>query len=77
MLQALTCRNGNTSTQALRALEQALTLGEPEGYVRTFIDEGEPMVRLLQRALSQGLMPDYVAKLLDATGDGAQPSPSP
>ena len=32
--------------QALAALERALTLAEPEGYVRIFVDEGEAM-RLL------------------------------
>ncbi len=31
---------------ALACLERALTLAEPEGYVRLFVDEGEPM-RLL------------------------------
>jgi LuxR family maltose regulon positive regulatory protein len=31
---------------ALASLERALTLAEPEGYVRLFVDEGEPM-RLL------------------------------
>ena len=36
---------GNTSA-ALAALDRALTLAEPEGYVRVFVDEGEAM-RLL------------------------------
>ena len=76
VLRALTCRAGNTSTQALTILEQALTLGEPDGYVRTFVDEGEPMARLLQSALSQGLMPNYVAQLLAVIGDEAQPPAS-
>jgi LuxR family maltose regulon positive regulatory protein len=33
---------GNTAL-ALECLERALTLAEPEGYVRTFVDEGEPI----------------------------------
>jgi LuxR family maltose regulon positive regulatory protein len=35
---------------ALVSLEQALTLSEPEGYVRIFLDEGKPMAELLKRA---------------------------
>jgi LuxR family maltose regulon positive regulatory protein len=35
---------------ALERLERALALAEPEGYVRTFLDEGEPMRRLLREA---------------------------
>lgn len=32
---------------ALRAIEQAVALAEPEGYARIFIDEGEPITELL------------------------------
>lgn len=35
--------------QALVSLESALTLAEPQGYVRIFVDEGEPMAELLGR----------------------------
>jgi LuxR family maltose regulon positive regulatory protein len=57
------------------ALERALSLAEPEGYVRTFVDEGEPMAQLLRRALSQGIAPEYAARLLDAFGEPAAPLP--
>jgi LuxR family transcriptional regulator, maltose regulon positive regulatory protein len=52
----------------LTALERALRLAEPEGYVRLFADVGLPMARLLQEARSRTVMPDYVAKLLAAFG---------
>ena len=32
---------------AMERLSQALSLAEPEGYIRLFVDEGEPMVHLL------------------------------
>jgi LuxR family maltose regulon positive regulatory protein len=51
---------------ALLPLERALTLAEPEGYVQTFTDEGEPMARLLSGAYANGVMPDYTARLLAA-----------
>jgi LuxR family maltose regulon positive regulatory protein len=44
--------------------------------VRTFLDEGEPMAKLLRRALTQGIAPNYVARLLAAFGEEA-PSLSP
>ena len=49
---------------ALVPLERALTLAEPEGYVRMFVDEGEPMAQLLLAAAARGSMPEYTGKLL-------------
>jgi LuxR family maltose regulon positive regulatory protein len=51
---------------AMTALEQALRLAEPEGYVRLFADLGLPMARLLQKARSRDVMPEYVETLLGA-----------
>ncbi len=56
----------------MAALELALTMAEPEGYVRTFVDEGAPMAALLRRAASRGVAPGYVSKLLDALDSEAQ-----
>jgi LuxR family maltose regulon positive regulatory protein len=74
-LQALAYQIKGDVGRALSALERALSLAEPEGYVRTFVDEGEPMAKLLRRALSQGIAPDYSARLLDAFGERATPVP--
>jgi LuxR family maltose regulon positive regulatory protein len=46
VLQALAQQMQSNASQASATLEQALTLAEPQGYVRIFVDEGEPM-RLL------------------------------
>jgi len=51
---------------ALLVLERALTLAEPEGYVRMFVDEGEPMTALLREAIARGIMADYAGELLAA-----------
>jgi LuxR family maltose regulon positive regulatory protein len=51
---------------ALACLEQALALAEPEGFVRTFVENGTPMAVLLRHALSRHIMPAYVNKLLNA-----------
>jgi len=49
---------------ALPFLAEALKLGEPEGYVRTFVDEGKLIKPLLKRAVPLGIMPEYAGKLL-------------
>ncbi len=49
ILQSLTFQAQNESAQAIARLETALSLAEPEGYVRTFVDEGEPLADLLFR----------------------------
>jgi len=54
------------SDAALPFLTEALKLGEPEGYVRTFVDEGKLIKPLLKRAVSLGIMPEYAGKLLSA-----------
>jgi LuxR family maltose regulon positive regulatory protein len=51
---------------ALMTLERALTLAEPEGYVRLFVDEGPAMARLLSEAAGRNIMPDYTGTLLAA-----------
>ena len=66
VLQALAHEAQGDIPAALVPLERALTLAEPEGYVRIFVDEGLPMARLLYEALSQGVEPDYIRRLLAA-----------
>lgn len=45
-LQSLVMSAEGQTDRALESLERALRLAEPEGFVRTFVDEGEP-IRLL------------------------------
>jgi LuxR family maltose regulon positive regulatory protein len=75
VLQALALEMQGAADRALDALERALMLAEPGGYVRTFVDEGEPMARLLRRALAQGIAPGYVARLLAAFRDSVPAKP--
>ncbi len=65
-LQALAFEALGEMPSALLPLERALVLAEPEGFVRTFVDEGPPMARLLFEALSREIAPDYVRRLLAA-----------
>ena len=63
-LQALALQGQGDIPQAIITLKRALSLAEPERYVRVFVDEGEPMAALLRQAASRGIAPDYVGKLL-------------
>jgi LuxR family maltose regulon positive regulatory protein len=72
MLRALAYQAQNKFDQALTDLKQALLLAEPEGYIRLFIDEGEPVAQLLRQAVSRGIMVDYAGKLLAAFLAGAR-----
>ncbi len=60
---------------ALAPLERALTLAEPEGYVRMFVDEGPPMAVLLEAAAKHGTAPSYVRRLLAALGKAEDRTP--
>jgi LuxR family maltose regulon positive regulatory protein len=71
-LQALAFQAQGDDGRALSALEHALRLAEPEHYVRTFVDEGEPMARLLRRALTECVTRDYAGRLLAAFAEGPQ-----
>jgi len=70
VLQALAMGTSGDLVQALAALKRALSLAEPEGYVRTFVDEGAPMAELLllgmeRRAWNEPHLAAYAGRLLD------------
>jgi len=52
--------------QAVKVLAEALTVAEPEGFIRLFVDEGPLMAQLLREAASRGIRPDYIARVLAA-----------
>ncbi|MGD0608978.1 MAG: BTAD domain-containing putative transcriptional regulator, partial [Streptosporangiaceae bacterium] len=68
VLQALTRQRLGDISAALARLERAMTLAEPEGYVRVFADEGPAMASLLRVASRQGTAGNYVRRLLAAVG---------
>ena len=72
ILQSLAAQSAGDTSRALSTLEQALDLGQEEGFMRIFLDEGPPMARLLYKALSHDISPKYVRLLL-----AAFPTPEP
>lgn len=78
VLQALALSIEHQIPPAVAALEEALRLAEPEGYARIFLDEGEPMARLLRmvyRSREKGKR-DYEARLLERLLPAEVPAPS-
>jgi LuxR family maltose regulon positive regulatory protein len=76
LLQALAYQAQDNLPHALASLERAMSLAEPEGYIRIFVDEGRPM-RLLVEKQSRNRghqLSGYADKLLAAF---AQPMATP
>jgi LuxR family maltose regulon positive regulatory protein len=68
VLRALALDALGNRTGAFIILERALTLAEPEGYIRLFVDKGVRMFSLLREIAVRDIVPDYVALLLPAFG---------
>jgi LuxR family maltose regulon positive regulatory protein len=72
-LQARLYHAEGDEAAALSALEQAIILAEPSGFLRLFVDLGPPLERLLNRLRRQGrakgsLAPEYITQILSAFG---------
>jgi LuxR family maltose regulon positive regulatory protein len=66
ILRAIAYQGKRDLGQALSTLERAIALAEPARSVRVFLDEGEPMARLLYQARAHHLGTPYLAELLSA-----------
>lgn len=63
VVQALAFDAADDREAAMATLERATALAAPEGYVRTFVDEGAPMAVLLNAAAKERIAPHYVPAL--------------
>lgn len=66
VLQSLLYQAQGHLLRSLQSLRRALDLAEPEGCIQTFVDEAEPMMRLLTEAIKQNIHPEYAQRLLSA-----------
>lgn len=77
-LQALALEAGGQSAEAEKVLSEAVSLAWPEGYVRVFLDLGQPLRRLLERlAKAKVEAEDYVRGLLSAFPPEQEEKPLP
>ncbi|MFN8196355.1 MAG: LuxR C-terminal-related transcriptional regulator [Nocardioidaceae bacterium] len=76
VLQTLARESAGRTSEALDALDRALSLAEPEGWVRVFTDEHASLRGLLRSAAGRGR--SFVGRLQAATDTGAPTSlPTP
>jgi len=76
ILKALAMQRMGNTAQADIALTKCLTLAEPEGYLRIFLDEGQPMQMLLAKGLAHagaGPLREYAIHLLSQFDAEQQP----
>jgi LuxR family maltose regulon positive regulatory protein len=78
-LEALLYHAQGNKQGALAALDEAVTLAQPGGFLRVFIDLGPTMADLLGRLASKGATHDYVERILRAFAvewSSLQPQPA-
>jgi LuxR family maltose regulon positive regulatory protein len=69
VLQAVALHAHGEKEKAVQLLGDALTLAEPGGFIRIFVDEGAPMAKLLIGMKAEGgRWKEYIHKLLAAYG---------
>lgn len=66
-LKALTLEHLGELNKAVEVFDRAFSLAEPAGYVRTFIDEGIPIIALLRKMITLSKHGEYALKLLGLT----------
>jgi len=75
-LQALLHDAQNNEKAAFKALEQAITLAQPGGFIRLFADLGPRMRVLLNRLRNLGVAPNYIDQVSAAFHDSKPVVPS-
>lgn len=66
MLASLAHQGRGDTPAAVASLQRAVTLAEPEGYIRVFADAGPALAPLLRVVTKQGISPAYARRLLTA-----------
>jgi LuxR family maltose regulon positive regulatory protein len=69
ILQTIALYAQSEKEKAVQVLGEALALAEPGGFIRLFVDEGQPVEALLREAAKHGPVSKYVRQLLAAFGE--------
>ncbi|MGC9347345.1 MAG: LuxR C-terminal-related transcriptional regulator [Anaerolineae bacterium] len=76
LLKALAHDRLKDASSALEALERALGLAAPGGYIRVFLDAGADLLPLLRQALAQGITPTFTRRVVAALAGVTTPEES-
>jgi LuxR family transcriptional regulator, maltose regulon positive regulatory protein len=76
-LQALLHDARRQQSAAMEALAQAVTMAEPGGVIRVFVDLGPRMAALLHQLAAQTTRPAFIARLQAAFPAARVPAPAP
>ncbi len=77
ILQSLAYQGKRDLNTAVSTLAEAVSLAQPEGYQRVFLDEGERLGKLLYLVKSKQDATGYASELLEAFGPIAELAPAP
>jgi LuxR family maltose regulon positive regulatory protein len=69
VLQSVALEKLGRAGEALSALEEAVALAGPRGWIRPFAEWGPTMAKLLRRLVKKGVAVDHIGKFLAAFGD--------
>jgi LuxR family maltose regulon positive regulatory protein len=66
LLQVVARQKQEQFDEAMSALEMAVNLARPGGFIRPFVETGPELTQYLEKLRSQGVAPDYIGQILTA-----------
>jgi LuxR family maltose regulon positive regulatory protein len=65
-MRALNVRAAKAESEAVELLSEALILSQPEGFIRTYVEVGKPLIPFLKEVARRGTIPEYAGQILSA-----------
>jgi LuxR family maltose regulon positive regulatory protein len=76
VLQSLLLEKQGRAKEALKSLKESVTLAEPGGWIRPFVEAGPVMKRLLERLAGKGDEKSFIRQVLAAFDSGEVAAPA-
>ena len=73
LLQTLAYKKLGQAHKAIEALDQAVSVARPSGWIQPFVEVGSEVVSLLRQLSTQSIAPEYIAQILSAYPEIAKP----